>query len=92
MKRCGTGTGGTHLPHRQRPENDRAFLIHFILIWQNRDFFFFFFPKTVLIPHLLLEDFFCFSQFRSSSTALLCQMVARSPRPSGGAGDRAQAR
>lgn len=49
-----------------------------------------FFFKTVFIPLLLLEDFFWFSQFRPGSTALLRQVVARSPHPS--AGDPAQAR
>lgn len=90
MSRCGTETGGTHLPHRQRPENDRAVLIHSSRFGKMAIILLFF--KTVFIPHLRLEDLFCFSQFGSSSTALLGQVIAQSPHPSAGAGDRAHAR
>lgn len=94
ISRFGTEMGGTHFPRRQRPENDRAVLIHIYLdspkSWLLVAFYYYYFYYSS--PPSLRFFFFCFSQFRSSSTALLCQMITGSPHPSAGAGGRARGR
>lgn len=60
MSRCGTETGGTHLPHRKRPENDLTVLIHIYLDLAKS---WFFFSRPYLFPSSFSKIYF---GFRSS--------------------------